>query len=534
MKEWLAEAAHPPKPELARKAHKFLASLYQDGNLILLRGNGDLGWFLYNIQSNETRHDLRETAQELLEARLLERNEQSRFNIKGFPPGRWVAYELNAHALTYLADYFPDEQTFLDRDRNSKRGYYTTDQAEGLDEAHGYGGPNLHDIVIGMFKRGATIHLNEESGWRFIWEDVDLRELSISGYAFEELSRRHLIWRDSSLDGRYRHLGHKQAHSLSNAGESLADHLERGHYDPRDARLNSHDYAEHLSWKEDQESTDYLDYMTEPGLSEDAFDALAHCAEHGGILARDRDKTWFYIRPAHGWNPLTRISDAWQQPFNELKRHKVIQHNRVATFASIRPRTQLAIYELTPEAIETVADYIKMPHAYIQKEIDTQRGTYTTEQAEGLHRLMRDHGDKLFYDLVAALTDMRRAPDSVICQSQRSNKGRRWYLIGADGHHERLALSKPIVMGLLELDLITPDPSRDEQVKEDGYGACHTLSADGRSLISHYARGFYDPSDQRLSIKNVDELVDIHWELHHPYDPHAKEKELAQLFGRMR
>lgn len=52
------------------------------------------------------------------------------------------------------------------------------------------------------------------------------------------------------------------------------------------------------------------------------------------------------------------------------------------------------------------------------------------------------------------------------------------------------------------------------------------------SIISHYNHGYYDPSDQRLSIKNIDRLVDLHWERHHPYDPQAKEKELAQLIGR--
>jgi len=227
-----------------------------------------------------------------------------------------------------------------------------------------------------------------------------------------------------------------------------------------------------------------------------------------GVLARDLDGHWFTLDKKRPLSGLTRVMNDWQGALTSLTRDGLLEPNRVAAFYTYRPHTQLTVHDLTADAVYILAETLKMPRAFISKEVKEGRGTYTTRQADSLHRIQRDQADNLGMDLILALSNLRRVSGSKLVRSRRpagpTRPRVRWGGRG-QGH---LTLTAEVGASLVRLRLIKPDPNADSNT-DHGHAGAHVLTADGRSLVRDYSRGVFDPADARLSTKNLHNRVHL-------------------------
>jgi|GEM_PF-2685401 len=250
---------------------------------------------------------------------------------------------------------------------------------------------------------------------------------------------------------------------------------------------------------------------------------LEHFVVRGGILARDMDGYWHSFTKRRHLEGVRRVRDAWQNALTALVIDELLEPNVVAAFTSFRPGTQLTVHDLTPEGAYVLADTLKMPHVFIRKEIKDGRGTYTTTQADALHRLQREVGDEVDADLSIALTQLLHRPGSAIVREQGPTGGVRWSLRLAAPGREPIPLTDLIISTLLDLGLVRIRAADGGAARLDEPGDALVLTSAGRSLASDLANGIYDPSDVRLSAVNFDQRVDLLAQdiLYHPYDPAA-------------
>jgi len=242
------------------------------------------------------------------------------------------------------------------------------------------------------------------------------------------------------------------------------------------------------------------------------YGVLEHFLVRGGILARDPEGAWRVIHKGPHQILVTPVREAWQVALNSLTRDGLLEPNPSAAFTGRGPAARVTVHDLTTDAVYVFADSLRMPHAFIRKEIRDDRGAYTTSQAADFHELRRAVRHATGADLTAALNSLLRGPEAST-PSRATRPAQPPLLETPDPGGRPLELPDDVTATLADLGLLAPaaEPS----------GGALRLSPDGRSLVSDLVRGVFDPGDVRLSRRNFDERVDLIGEGidYHPYDP---------------